>query len=288
MADLNTWATIREGANEVEKLIGQKQYNAAMIKSRQTLEYMVRVLSSHYGIKNEDLASMIRSLYKKQIISGTSAEHYDRIRIIGDKAKQEGYDAPSGANESYHLLSQELYTFANEFANNASKSKGSSQGNDDSVARAAHRSSKKSGVSAELIFKIMIPVLLIVLVIGIFKLISSEKEKEQETEPEYQTVVETTAAYVPETIIEPETEPETLPVYVVNCDALNVREEPNTDCAKLGKMTRGETLEYIEDVDDKWIMINYNGTEGFVSKDFIMLAEPEGQEAVEGEEPSQE
>ena len=36
--DNNTWTRIQQSVRETERLIGQKQYNLAMIKSRQTLE----------------------------------------------------------------------------------------------------------------------------------------------------------------------------------------------------------------------------------------------------------
>jgi len=35
---------IQQGQRETEKLMSQKQYNMAMIKARQTLEYMVNYL----------------------------------------------------------------------------------------------------------------------------------------------------------------------------------------------------------------------------------------------------
>ena len=40
----STWEQIHGGVRETERLIGQKNYNLAMVKARQTLEYMVKCL----------------------------------------------------------------------------------------------------------------------------------------------------------------------------------------------------------------------------------------------------
>ena len=55
------WEKIQQGVNEVERLIGQKEYNSAMITARQTLELMVRLQMERADIvsTNSDLMSMI-------------------------------------------------------------------------------------------------------------------------------------------------------------------------------------------------------------------------------------
>ena len=40
-----SWERIQQGVSDTERLIGQKEYNASMIKARQTLEFMVKLLS---------------------------------------------------------------------------------------------------------------------------------------------------------------------------------------------------------------------------------------------------
>ena len=37
-----SWKQIQQGVRETERLIGHKECNLAMVKARQTLEYMVR------------------------------------------------------------------------------------------------------------------------------------------------------------------------------------------------------------------------------------------------------
>ena len=47
--NVNSWELIQDGVKETEKLLGQKEYNLAMIKARQTLEYMVKSLYRELG-----------------------------------------------------------------------------------------------------------------------------------------------------------------------------------------------------------------------------------------------
>ena len=42
----STWEQIHGGVRETERLIGQKNYNLAMVKARQTLEYMSNASAS--------------------------------------------------------------------------------------------------------------------------------------------------------------------------------------------------------------------------------------------------
>ncbi len=118
MADneiMNSWAEIRDGVSDVERLIGHRQYNLAMIRARQTLEFMVRCLAERSRMSSGELKETIEELYENRVISKTTREHYHTIRALGNKAVHEGYDSPTGANNAYHLLSQELYTFASDY-----------------------------------------------------------------------------------------------------------------------------------------------------------------------------
>ena len=60
--DNNTWTRIQQSVRETERLIGQKQYNLAMIKSRQALEFMVNCLGEKALIVDGDLADSIDQL----------------------------------------------------------------------------------------------------------------------------------------------------------------------------------------------------------------------------------
>ena len=87
----SSWDKIQQGVKDTERLIVQREYNASMIKARQTLEFMVKNLADQAGIMDEsDLKGMIDMLYENRWISKATCEHYHKIRMIGNKAAHEG------------------------------------------------------------------------------------------------------------------------------------------------------------------------------------------------------
>ena len=61
----SSWDKIQQGVKDTERLIVQREYNASMIKARQTLEFMVKNLADQAGIMDEsDLKGMIDMLYE--------------------------------------------------------------------------------------------------------------------------------------------------------------------------------------------------------------------------------
>ena len=114
----SSWDKIQQGVKDTERLIVQREYNASMIKARQTLEFMVKNLADQAGIMDEsDLKGMIDMLYENRWISKATCEHYHKIRMIGNKAAHEGDTNAYSANQAYHMLSQEVYTFADDYRN---------------------------------------------------------------------------------------------------------------------------------------------------------------------------
>ncbi len=108
---------IQQGLRETEKLMSQKQHNMAMIKARQTLEYMVNFLGEKALIVEGDLADSIDQLFEGRFISQSTKDHYHRIRVLGNKAVHEGDDSPYDASQACQLLSQEVHAFANSINN---------------------------------------------------------------------------------------------------------------------------------------------------------------------------
>ena len=86
-----SWERIQQGVSDTERLIGQKEYNASMIKARQTLEFMVKLLSERAGLDDGcDLKTQIDLLYQNRWISKSACEHYHKIRIIGNGGTAHG------------------------------------------------------------------------------------------------------------------------------------------------------------------------------------------------------
>ncbi len=284
-----TWEQIHNGVRETEKLIGKKNYNLAMVKARQTLEYMVKCLCERYGILEPGLLEMIDALYSSGKISKTTCEHYHKIRTIGNKAIHEGDSSAYNANQAHHLLSQEVYTFANDY--NDSKKSSKSARNASSAAAAARsvrserstaggsgrrdagthsgsgtgrrRRAYAGGPSFELrsIVRPLLLIIIIILLLLIIKMIHPVSDSKKET-----TAPTSTESLAPET--EAETVAEETTVYRTT-DTVNVRSTPSTDTDRIGVLAPDTDIEYLRDYDDKWAVINYNGLEAYVSRDFI-------------------
>ncbi len=296
----SSWEKIQQGVKDTERLIVQREYNASMVKARQTLEFMVKNLSDQAGILDEsDLKNMIDVLYENRWISKTTCEHYHKIRMIGNKAVHEGDANAYSANQAYHMLSQEVYTFADDYRNakkgrkpltrpvtasDGSRSgktagsgtettkrsstgtqKGSHTGRNYG-SRPASRGRKKSGgkkssFSVMTLLKILVPLLCIVLLILVVKL-AKPQSGTQETEA-------TTAAETMEaTQAEPSEEESTGPVYRTT-DVLNVRPEPSTSSERIGQLNAGVAVEYVRQHDDDWAVILYNGQEAYVASRYL-------------------
>ncbi len=313
----NTWDNIRRGVKDAELLIGQNKYNFSMVKSRQVLELMISYLCDNAGLEAEDLASSIDALYDGEWITKTTCEHYHKIRMLGNKAVHEGNDNGYDANQAYHLLSQEVYTFANDYKSKkggsarpqrgggrspASRSQGSrsggSRGSGGSSSRGgaprssgSQRSRGSSGsrnsrsrrrqpssgfsVSPTDLIRIGLVLVVILVIFLAVRLISPKEESDDQatSSSPVQTVApptlpETSAPTVP---VETETMAETTPTPVYKTSAgLNVRSEPSTAGQILGLLESGTIIDYVEDYDDEWVVINYNGTEAYVSSQYLV------------------
>lgn len=122
-----SWQMIQQGVKEAERLTARKEYNLVMIKARQTLEYMVRCMAERACLVEGDLADTIDQLYEGQWIEKSTKDNFHTIRILGNKAVHEGDDTAYNASQAYHLLTQEVYVFANEFSGQKKPRSGASR-----------------------------------------------------------------------------------------------------------------------------------------------------------------
>ena len=286
----STWEQIHGGVRETERLIGQKNYNLAMVKARQTLEYMVKCLCERYGILETGLLEMIDALYSAGKISKTTCEHYHKIRTIGNKAIHEGDNSAYNANQAHHLLSQEstpsqMTTMTQKnppgFPKCSSnlrffRLRGNSRPSLCRLWKPENLPATRSGSSGgrrprayaggpSFEFRSIIkPVLLIIIIILLLLIIKMIR-------PATDAKPDSTAAVSTESLA-PETEAETVAaestVYRTT-DTVNVRPEPSTDTDRIGVLAPDTDVEYLRDYDEKWAVISYNGQEAYVSRDFI-------------------
>lgn len=293
---INIWEKIQQGVNETERLIGQKNYNKAMIQARQTLEIMVKSLGDKACIVEGDLASTIDQLYENRWIDKSTKEHYHKIRMIGNKAVHEGNNSAADANLAYHLLSQEVYAFSDyrpdrRRAQRPSQSSGggrstsgrnsSSQPRTGTARSTASRSGgnrrkKKQAITPRdllPVIAIIAGIILLVVLIRVFRPGASDTET---TAPTSNAVTEMPSS---EAVTEPETaptEPETTAAAVqyVTTDTLNVRSEPSTDARILVQLAPGTPVNYVGVHDDFWSIINYDGTDAYVATQYLTESTP--------------
>lgn len=247
---------IEEGLRDTERLISQKQYSLSMIRSRQTLEYIVKNQCRRSNIPDGDLMVMIDELYRKGIISRDSCTSYHKIRILGNKAAHEGDNNAYNANNSYQLLSKEVYSYHSARPARSSSTSG--------------RRPKRRRPRFELadLLKLLIPVLVIILVISIIRLFHpADNAKKMSSSAAETTLAEESSA--PESS---EAAPETVMIYTTT-SALNVRSAPTTDGELLTTLPAGTVLDYVGAHSDQWAIINYNGGQAYVASQYISAAE---------------
>lgn len=284
----SSWTKIQSGVRDTERLIGQKKYNMAMVKARQTLEFMVKCLCERTGILEGNLIDMIDALYEEQVISKTTFEHYHRIRTIGNKAIHEEDNSAYNANQAYHLLSQEVYTFANDYsdrkkrpaasvprrseASPARQSASRSAGSNSSRRRRA-RSSGPSFDMGSLIKPLLLIAIIVVLIFIIKMIHPSKKEPAETTAPVSTEITTDTPETAPETEV-PSTEAPAAVKYKTT-DTVNLRSDPSTNNARIAVLAPDTEVEYVEGSDQTdgqgrtWCMIKYNGQDAYMVKEYL-------------------
>lgn len=122
------------------------------------------------------------------------------------------------------------------------------------------------------IMKFLIPITCLILLLILVNIIrnGSSKTTIETTAAATEAVIESTAApldTVPETTAAPETSP--VSSVWVTTTGVKVRTEPNTNCEVLEVLDAGVQVTYKGSPNDEWIMIDYNGRDAYVSKQFV-------------------
>ena len=258
---------IENGLKETEKLLSRKQYNAAMINSRQTLEYIVRSRCKRNGIANGDLPDMIDDLFREDIISRDTAGAYHKIRLLGEKALRDGDNNAYNANSSYQLLSKEVYAYMSDVKQRKVRRQ-EDAGAGYRTGRAPARERRGSSFDPYSLLKIAIPILVIILVILLVRLFRNGSSADKAAETTTQAVEETTESASAE-----ETSEETVTIYTTTRN-LNVRTAPSTDADILTTLAAGTVVDFVRLSDDgQWACINYDNGEAYVSAQYLSSAE---------------
>lgn len=301
MENTTSWKQIQQGLRETEQLIGRKEYNMAMIKARQTLEFMVRCMAEQACVVEGDLSDTIDQLYEGRWINRTTKDHYHNIRILGNKAVHEGDDTAYDANQAYQLLAQEVGAFADQ----SGARPGARQGQRRPPARtgAARRpaqGSRPSGAkgkkkrkrvpTAYYILRILVPVLAVILLILVIRTMMSGGKDEGQTTPAVTTEAQTAEQPATEPVPEQTEAADESGTYVVTGNGVNVRSEPSTQGRVLVQLSQGAEVEYVRRYNNEWTVINYDGQEAYISSQYISRQEDSAaaQEGAGEQEPPAE
>lgn len=268
MENPGIWDKIQRNVQETERLMGQKKYNLSMIKARQTLEYMVKLQCDKAGIVESTTDTMIRELYDGKWISKSTAEHYLQILAIGNKASKEGDNSAYNANQAYHVLSQEIYSFTD--VDKAPRARRSSSSKQPSVR--SRKKQDKSVINSVDLLKLLIPIVLVIVLIFLIRILAPKKTPTNETTLAISTEAPTTEAPSTEATVPEVTEPAPTVTYKTTT-TLNVRKEASTDSDRIGKLDPDQTVDYVADENDDWAIIMYNGQQAYVAKQYLTPVE---------------
>lgn len=138
-------------------------------------------------------------------------------------------------------------------------------------------SHRKDVIIARVIFGI-ICIAIIAIISAIVVVVASHKKPVEEANTETQT----------ESDVEPETEQ--TPVYIPNdtevieaeifyktTAGVNMRQEPSTDAAVVTVLPEGFEVKYISE-DNGWTQVEYEGQVGYVSSEFLVPVEAQGED----------
>lgn len=280
MADVGSWDKIHQGVKEIEHLLNKKQNNLAMVKARQTLEYMVKNLAERACIVEGDMADMIDQLYEGRWIDKATRDHYHKVRIIGNKAVHEGNDNPSDANLAYHIISTEFYTFASKNRKPANRSGNSPASGQRSSGTNRKRSKKRKSPLKDFL-RILIPIICILLLILLIRILIPKNSEDGQPSQSAQSLDTSTEPTVdptlpteetPEESSEETSPPETTsaaPKIYKTTETLNVRTEPSTSSRILVQLAPGTEVNVVGTYDDQWTIINYDGKDVYVATAYL-------------------
>ena len=297
--------TIRQDAQEVQKLLTQKEYKMAIVQAKHTVEAMVSsLLVKAVLVEEDDLATNIDALYEAGWITKASRTNYTNIRILATKAVKEEGITDSDAERVYQILMEEIQNFEEVSSKGRRPASASGAGARRTPVKSGARSSTRTGTrssgtqqrrpasssartattrrrrqqetTAYYAVRILVPVLVVILLIVVIKVFGpdgSKKDANTTTTVETSQDTQIQENVVPDDTTEQASE-ESGGVYVITGDKVRVRSEPSTDSGNiLGQLAKGTQVEYVKRYSNDWTVINYNGQEAYVSSQFVQKQE---------------
>lgn len=118
---------------------------------------------------------------------------------------------------------------------------------------------------------VMIVLVLAIIVVSIKLILRPESEEIPSEVPVVEDYSESES--IPEVISEETTEQQTYTRVRILKDNINVRSGPGTDYERLGSAYGGYDFEFVEQTNDEWTKIIYDGKEAYIFTEYIELVE---------------
>ncbi|MBE5879860.1 MAG: SH3 domain-containing protein [Lachnospiraceae bacterium] len=118
---------------------------------------------------------------------------------------------------------------------------------------------------------VMIVLVLAIIVVSIKLILRPESEEIPSEVPVVEDYSESES--IPEVISEETTEQQTYTRVRILKDNINVRSGPGTDYERLGSAYGGYDFEFVEQTNDEWTKIIYDGKEAYIFTEYVELVE---------------
>ncbi len=309
----NSLSVVIDSANEIERLLGEHKYDVVMLKSKQLIDYMARKLAEIYDVDASDpeiidalfaegiLSKESLENYQRIRLIGISALQSDDTGAYNAKTSfkllkhevdrfSESVNRTNTDRESFPIddtVKSETDTAVYHDENGGDmeerkptkryrENEGVELKNTAGIAAKIQRSRTKSKgkrtknnlIRLALTFA---PFIFILVVVGLV-LIGVNSFKNRRQAPATTAATTESVSETESTLVEETTSTPTITRYVTT-SALNVRSAPSTDGEKLTTLAAGTTVDFVGDYDNVWAIINYNGTQAYVSKQYLRLQE---------------
>lgn len=139
------------------------------------------------------------------------------------------------------------------------------------------KSHRKDVIIARIIFAAMC-IALVAIIIGVVTLVRTHRSnKATDTQPQQtQSESQIPDLNLDDVIDVPDTQPadteDLMITYMRTTDGVNLRSEPNTDCAIVTVLEQGTQVQMLGE-EDGWVKVSYNDQEGYIRADLLTSVE---------------
>ena len=297
----SVWGKIRVQLSDVQNYLLNGKYREAVILDKEILALLVRMQIDQALMVSSNLEGDINQLYDGRVISAQARDAYHGIRAFGELAEMGNNTSAQDANDSFSMLRDALSSYMEDdgalgipIRRSNEKSGRTDRGSATQTRRVKpgqrsvparkravtrqggnpRKSKRPTRQEPDLynILRIALPVAILLVVILLIRLfVFKGRQAVVETTAAVTTVQETKESTEAESTVEETTE--AAKRYFVST-GVRVRTKPSTtDSEVLTVLDAGTEIQYKADYDNEWVMVNYNGQDAYISKQYVRSEE---------------